>query len=222
MPTFIKARVAQDRLHGVTDVNASIKNGLGVAVELALPSLQTDACMLLARNFRACKFDSCAPDHLREIRFVDVRHHAEVTLARATIAGRPFTLIDYGDTIPRTKDEPINDEFGEITTHRNQCLAIHLAAGDVHMQSGNILSTCRSQVTQSSIIVRWSQYMQAKDCQSAAGPSMGNDPLALLEFRAHAPDALHPHHDRGRRSLIFFAPAVPMKRNVCAIRVSPT
>ena len=42
MPSFLNARLLQDILHGVKDVNDSIMNGLVVAVALGLPRLQED------------------------------------------------------------------------------------------------------------------------------------------------------------------------------------
>ena len=56
----------------------------------------------------------------------------------------------------------------------------------------------------------------------ALGPSVDNDPLIIVELRTRAHDALHARHDRDRRSLIFYAPTLLKKHNVCVVRISPS
>ena len=51
LSSFLKARILQDRLHGLDDAGASVKNGLAVAVELGLPSLQVETSKLLGGHF---------------------------------------------------------------------------------------------------------------------------------------------------------------------------
>ena len=70
--------------------------------------------------------------------------------------------------------------------------------------------------------IRLQQYSQAEECSGKTGCPLGNDPLAVVELRAHAHDALYPHPDRDRRSLICFAPEALRNNNVCAVRVLPT
>ena len=89
------------------------------------------------------------------------------------------------------------------------------------MQSDHILSTSQTQVLKSSRLVRRDQYKQDKELQLAAGPTLNNDPLVLVELRAHAHDALNPCHDRDRMSLISFAPAVVSRYNVCDTCIAP-
>ena len=46
-----------------------------------------------------------------------------------TIMGSPWSLLDYGDTIPSTTDGTMGEVFNDTLCERNQCLSIHLAAG---------------------------------------------------------------------------------------------
>ena len=55
MSTFLKARVLRVRLHGVTDVDGSVRDGPAVAVELGLPALQNEDADLLENKFRSAK-----------------------------------------------------------------------------------------------------------------------------------------------------------------------
>ena len=57
---FVKARVFQDTLRGLGDVNASVKNGLAVVAQLGLPSLHAEAFKLLENTCRSGKCD-CHP-----------------------------------------------------------------------------------------------------------------------------------------------------------------
>ena len=135
MSSFLKARVAKDRLHGLTNVNESVKNGSEVAVDLGLPSLQSETVQLLENQFRPGKCDCASRDHRWAARFGDAVHRGKVAVAEVSITSRPWAIIDYGDTIPGTMECPINDAIGEVITDRNQCRDIHLAAGEVHLLS---------------------------------------------------------------------------------------
>ena len=64
MSSFIKDRVLQDMIHGLSDVGASVKNGLAVAVELGLPALQNEDGRLMGNKFRSRKCVGPDSDHL--------------------------------------------------------------------------------------------------------------------------------------------------------------
>ena len=49
MSSFLKARVLHHTMHGVSDIEASMKNGLAVAVEMGLPAMQGEDGSLLGR-----------------------------------------------------------------------------------------------------------------------------------------------------------------------------
>ena len=70
--------------------------------------------------------------------------------------------------------------------------------------------------------MRWKQYQQARECSVATLPVGECDPSVLAKLRAHSHDALRPHRDRDRRSLICSAPQALGKVSVCVIRVSPS
>ena len=90
---------------------------------------------MLEYMVRSGKCDVTSQDHKWKARFGEAVHRGKVTVSNVTITSRQWAILDYGDTIPGTKDGPINDVFGEVITERNQCLAIHLAAGEVHLLS---------------------------------------------------------------------------------------
>ena len=179
MSTFIKARTLQDRMHGIFDTNASIKNGLAVATELGLPSLQNEASKMMENKFRSGKCSNKEKDHPWKVRFGTITHIGKNTSAEATIMGRPWAILDYGDTIPGVKNDPINDCFGSIINERNKCLAIHLAAGVIHSQSTNPLDFNNTEVMSKARALRWEQYKQAKTCHGEIGPMLGNEPWLL-------------------------------------------
>ena len=215
MSAFIIARVLRGKLHGLSGVNASVKNGLAVAVELGLPSLQTEAGRMLGNTFRSGNCAGPDNDHLWKFRFGAVTHKDKAILTVATITGRPWAIIGYGDTLPGVRDDPINDVFSQAINERNQCLAEHLAAGDVHTRSANVSGCNHPHVLKRSRELRSAQRKQADECHSAMGPVMDNVPLFIAELRAHAHDAMRPHHDRDHRSLIWFVPNLLMDYDVC-------
>ena len=149
-----------------------------------------------------------------EVRFGAVTYKDNAILTVATITGRPWAIIDYGDTMPGVRDDPINDAFGEMVRERNQCLALHLAAGEAHSRSENVLGCNHSHVMKRSRELRWEQHKQAEDRHSEMGPVMDNEPLVIAELRAHAHDALRPRRDRDRKSIICFAPNILMAYDV--------
>ena len=155
-------------------MNSSIKNGLDVAAAMGLPSLQADAGKLLENAFRSGKCDGSSSDRLWKVRFGSVQRKDKASLTSATILGRPWAIMDYGDTIPGVRADPINDVFGEATHARNQRLAAHLTAGGVHLQTDNASERNHAQVTKRSRQVRRGQYGPAKTCQSEIGPGLWN------------------------------------------------
>lgn len=54
MSPSAKARVVQDSLHGLTDMDGTIRSSLAVSAELNIPSLQNDASELLENKFIDC------------------------------------------------------------------------------------------------------------------------------------------------------------------------
>ena len=159
--SFLKARVLQDRLHGLTDVNEFVKNGLAVAAELGLPSLQSEAGQLLENKFRSGKCDVTSHDHNGEVQFGEAVHRGKVTVANVTITSPPWAIFDYADTIPGMKDGSIDDVFGEVITERNQCLSTHLAAGEGNSIADDPISLNPVHVMKWSRAIRWNQYQQA-------------------------------------------------------------
>ena len=131
-------------------------------------------------------------DHLRKVKFGAITNYGKNTSTDAIIIGLPWAIIDYGDTIPGAKEDPINDIFGDAVNGGNQCLTVHLAAGEVHSYHSDPLSFGTSSVMRMSRKVRWGQYNLAHRCHTEIGPLTDSEPLAIVELMAHAHDALHP------------------------------
>ena len=132
MSSFIKARILQDRRRGLTDCDQSIKNGLAVAVELGLPALQTEAKDLLESGMRAGRSATHEADEKWKVKFGHIQNHGKVCATQIFLMGKEWTAVDYGDTITGCREDPISDAYWGMIHERNQCLDIHLAAGEVH------------------------------------------------------------------------------------------
>ena len=221
MSSFIKARVLQDMLHGMDNANDSLMNGLAVAMELGLPSLQEEASKLMENNLRSGRGTSAISDNKWKVLFETPQQRSGFTVTGVEVLGRKWHLYDFGDTIPATPSDPINDAFQSVLSERNQRLSIHLAAGLQHNANWDQFPT-PAQVFSRARELRWEQYNQALECMKGTLPVGEVDPLVLVELRTHAHDALHPHRDSDRRSLICFAPKALDEVNVCVIRVSPS
>ena len=63
MSSFIKARVLQDKLNGMHDIDASIKSGISAEVELGTPALQEESGRFLVDKFGSGKCDPYALGH---------------------------------------------------------------------------------------------------------------------------------------------------------------
>ena len=129
MSSFIKARVLQDMLHGLNDTNGSVVNGLVVAMELGLPSLQGESPKLLESNLRAGRGASATSYNRRKVLFGGARQGQGHTITDVELLGRKWLLYDYGATIPGKPKDPIDDPFNGLLSERNQCLTIHLGSG---------------------------------------------------------------------------------------------
>ena len=84
-------------------------------------------------------------------------HRDKVVRTSAMILGRKWLILDYGDAIPGRTDDPMMDNFGELISERNQCLAIHLAAGQLHDLGTSEGYPTRSQVMKASREIRLQQ-----------------------------------------------------------------
>ena len=199
-----------------------MKNGSAVALEKELHSLHADASELLDCKFRSGKCDTSPPVHISKVRFGEIRPRGKLISAKATSMGRPWALLEYGDTIPGTRDGPTDDMFSEVITDRNQCLAIHLAPGNVLDWPQKLAVSSHAQVAMESTTIRWGPDQQSAECRGNTGVSIDQYQPVLVEMRAHAHDAVFPHHDRGSRSIIRLYPKVLSEHDVCAIRVSPS
>ena len=107
----------------------SVQNGLLVAVKLGLPSLRTEANDLREDAFRSGKCSSSPGDCDWKVRLGQTTYEGNIAVTSAQFLGYSWSLLDYGDTIPQTSEDPINDRFGKAVSERNQCPSIHLAAG---------------------------------------------------------------------------------------------
>ena len=146
----------------------------------------------------------------------------ERTITAATIMGKEWELFGYGDTIPSSREDPTNDHFKEVLRERNQCLSIHLSAGFVYGAGGKDCPPPAASAQVQARKIRLEQYTQSIEFHKAVSEALDHEPLIMVELRAHAHDALNPHHDRDRRSLICFAPNAIAECNICVIRVSPS
>ena len=129
--SFVKARFLQYTLRGVNDVSAPIKHLLEVAAELALQTLQDEAARLLGNKLRTGKCDAWSSGDRWKAKFGEIWNEENEVYTASVILGRRWAILDYGGVIPGSRDDPINDIFGEVVSERNQWLAIHLAAGHI-------------------------------------------------------------------------------------------
>ena len=102
-------------------------------MELRLPSLPEEDGRRVGNKFRSGKCEPGASGHQGKVGFRGISHRSKVIRTVATILGREWALVGNGDTIPGTRGGPVSDAFGGILNGRNQCLAIHLASGDLYM-----------------------------------------------------------------------------------------
>ena len=110
----------------------------------------------------------------------------------------------------------------EMLNERNQCLTVHLAAGDIQVDTSQGITTDVPTVMKRSRKLRLELYNMASRCNKEIGQLLENEPLMIAELRAHAHDALLPNHDRDHRSLICSPPELLTGKDVCVIRVSPS
>ena len=89
----------------------------------------------LGDKFGSWKCDAGASDKQRKVRFGGMRRSDKVVHTTAITLRRKWTIVYYGGAIACTREGPVDDVFGEVITGRNQCLAIHLDACDLHIRT---------------------------------------------------------------------------------------
>ena len=126
MDSYLKARVLQDLIRGLTVVNSTVKNGIPVAIELGLPSLKEEASELLGDKPRSGICRESSPDTQWEAGFGESHMEKGAATTEVTIRG---ALWKVRGAIPSQLDGPTNYSFGEVSDESNQCLPIHFPAG---------------------------------------------------------------------------------------------
>ena len=224
LPTFVSERVMHDLTGGLTDTQESIKGALRCASQQGVSSLREEANRLLAPDVRSGgKHDTTPVSQI--VSFSAPRLGGNSTLTSMTLMGNEWQVFDFGDTLPATTDDPINEHYGKAQTDKNKCLLLHLAAAV--LGASNAANYCGDysdlkprDIHALGAQFRWEQHQQAMACSSELCPPTNNDPLIVAELRSHVRDVLTINHDRDHRTLLCFPVSCLEWANVCIVRVS--